>query len=89
SDGSYKLTVNKAQHKNEVGNYQVHVYYRGEDGSMTGIGATTVNMPELKASGTISISNVDGNAGSFDITISNITAPRGLTKVYVPTWTAT
>ncbi|HFI0008086.1 TPA: GBS Bsp-like repeat-containing protein, partial [Streptococcus suis] len=88
SDGSYKLTVNKAQHKNEVGNYQVHVYYRGEDGSMTGIGATTVNMPELKASGTISISNVDGNAGSFDITISNITAPRGLTKVYVPTWTA-
>ncbi len=89
SNGSYKLTVNKAQHKNEVGNYQVHVYYRGEDGSMTGIGATTVNMPELKASGTISISNVDGNAGSFDITISNITAPRGLTKVYVPTWTAT
>ncbi len=56
---------------------------------MTGIGATTVNMPELKASGTISISNVDANAGSFDVTISNITAPRGLTKVYVPTWTAT
>ena len=45
SDGSYKLTVNKAQHKNEVGNYQVHVYYRGEDGSMTGIGATSVDLP--------------------------------------------
>ncbi|WP_392453153.1 GBS Bsp-like repeat-containing protein [Streptococcus parasuis] len=89
SDGSYKLTVNKAQHKNEVGNYQVHVYYRGEDGSMTGIGATTVNMPELKASGTVTAINVNDQAGSYEVKISNVVAPRGLYKVFVPTWTET
>ncbi|WFB92799.1 GBS Bsp-like repeat-containing protein [Streptococcus parasuis] len=89
SDGSYKLTVNKAQHKNEVGNYQVHVYYRGKDGSMTGIGATTVNMPELKASGTVTAINVNDQAGSYEVKISNVVAPRGLYKVFVPTWTET
>ncbi|WP_334116213.1 GBS Bsp-like repeat-containing protein, partial [Streptococcus parasuis] len=87
SDGSYKLTVNKAQHKNEVGNYQVHVYYRGEDGSMIGIGATTVNLPELKASGTVTAINVNDQDGSYEVKISNVIAPKGLNKVYVPTWT--
>jgi len=87
SDGSYKLTVNKVNHKSEVGNYQVHVYYRGEDGSMTGIGATTVNLPELKASGTVTAINVNDQAGSYEVKISNVIAPKGLSKVYVPTWT--
>ena len=87
SDGSYKLTVNKVNHKSEVGNYQVHVYYRGEDGSMIGIGATTVNLPELKASGTVTAINVNDQAGSYEVKISNVIAPKGLNKVYVPTWT--
>nr|WP_254620753.1 GBS Bsp-like repeat-containing protein [Streptococcus parasuis] len=87
SDGSYKLTVNKVNHKSEVGNYQVHVYYRGEDGSMTGIGATTVNLPELKESGTVTAINVNDQAGSYEVKISNVIAPKGLNKVYVPTWT--
>ena len=87
SDGSYKLTVNKVNHKSEVGNYQVHVYYRGEDGSMTGIGATTVNLPELKASGTVTAINVNDQTGSYEVKISNVIAPKGLNKVYVPTWT--
>jgi N-acetylmuramoyl-L-alanine amidase len=87
SDGSYKLTVNKVNHKSEVGNYQVHVYYRGEDGSMIGIGATTVNLPELKASGTVTAINVNDQTGSYEVKISNVIAPKGLNKVYVPTWT--
>ena len=87
SDGSYKLTVNKVNHKSEVGNYQIHVYYRGEDGSMTGIGATTVNLPELKASGTVTAINVNDQAGSYEVKISNVIAPKGLSKVFIPTWT--
>ncbi|HFU4086850.1 TPA: GBS Bsp-like repeat-containing protein [Streptococcus suis] len=87
SDGSYKLTVNKIQHNSETGNYNVHVYYRGNDGILTGLGATVVNLPEIKASGTVSISNIDASKGSFDVAISNVIAPRGISKVYVPTWT--
>ncbi|NQP35850.1 N-acetylmuramoyl-L-alanine amidase [Streptococcus suis] len=87
SDGSYKVTVNKTQHKNESGKYNVHVYYQGLDGNMTGIGATSVELKELKPTGTVTVKNVDSNKGNFDIIVSDINAPKGLSKVYVPTWT--
>ncbi len=42
---------------------------------------------DVKASGTITISNVDSQTGSFDVHVTNVSAPRGLSKVLVPTWT--
>ncbi|HFI0058670.1 TPA: GBS Bsp-like repeat-containing protein [Streptococcus suis] len=87
SDGSYLAKINKTQHKYESGKYISHVYYRGHDGSMTAIGGASVELPELKLSGTITVSDVNVQAGSFNVHITNISSPRGLDKVYVPTWT--
>nr|WP_301182825.1 GBS Bsp-like repeat-containing protein [Streptococcus suis] len=87
SDGSYLARINKTQHKYESGKYISHVYYRGHDGSMTAIGGASVELPELKLSGTITVSDVNVQAGSFKVRITNISSPRGLDKVYVPTWT--
>ncbi|MFM0584051.1 GBS Bsp-like repeat-containing protein [Streptococcus suis] len=87
SDGSYLAKINKTQHKYESGKYISHVYYRGHDGSMTAIGGSSVELPESKLSGTITVSDVNGQAGSFNVRITNISSPRGLDKVYVPTWT--
>ncbi|WP_105133842.1 GBS Bsp-like repeat-containing protein [Streptococcus suis] len=87
SDGSYLARINKNQHKYESGKYISHVYYRGHDGSMTAIGGASVELPELKLSGTITVSDVNVQAGSFNVRITNISSPRGLDKVYVPTWT--
>ncbi|HFI0937321.1 TPA: GBS Bsp-like repeat-containing protein [Streptococcus suis] len=87
SDGSYLAKINKTQHKYESGKYISHVYYRGHDGSMTAIGGASVELPESKLSGTITVSDVNGQAGSFNVRITNISSPRGLDKVYVPTWT--
>ncbi|HEP1836040.1 TPA: GBS Bsp-like repeat-containing protein [Streptococcus suis] len=87
SDGSYLARINKTQHKYESGKYISHVYYRGHDGSMTAIGGASVELPELKLSGTITVSDVNVQAGSFNVRITNISSPRGLDKVYVPTWT--
>ncbi|HEM4253668.1 TPA: GBS Bsp-like repeat-containing protein [Streptococcus suis] len=87
SDGSYLVRINKTQHKYESGKYIFHVYYRGHDGSMTAIGGASVELPELKLSGTITVSDVNVQAGSFNVRITNISSPRGLDKVYVPTWT--
>ncbi|HFI0053678.1 TPA: GBS Bsp-like repeat-containing protein, partial [Streptococcus suis] len=67
----------------DYGKYNIHTYVN-RNGKMVYLNEIVVN---VKASGTITISNVDSQTGSFDVTISNITAPRGLTKVYVPTWT--
>ncbi|WP_253182514.1 GBS Bsp-like repeat-containing protein [Streptococcus suis] len=87
SDGSYLARINKTQHKYESGKYISHVYYRGHDGSMTAIGGASVELPELKLSGTITVSDVNVQAGSFNVRITNVSSPRGLDKVYVPTWT--
>ncbi len=87
SDGSYLARINKTQHKYESGKYISHVYYRGHDGSMTAIGGASVELPELKLSGTITVSDRNDGQGSFNVRITNISSPRGLDKVYVPTWT--
>ncbi|HEM3682464.1 TPA: N-acetylmuramoyl-L-alanine amidase, partial [Streptococcus suis] len=40
-----------------------------------------------KTSGNVSVSNVNAQSGSFDVHVTNVSAPRGLSKVLVPTWT--
>ncbi|HEM5083966.1 TPA: GBS Bsp-like repeat-containing protein [Streptococcus suis] len=87
SDGSYLARINKTQHKNELGKYISHVYLLEQDGSLSGIGATSTVLPELKASGKVSAVNVNQSAGSFEVKISDIVAPKGIAKVLVPTWT--
>ena len=87
SDGSYLARINKTQHKYESGKYISHVYYRGHDGSMTAIGGASVELPELKPTGTITIENRNDAQGTFDVRVTNVSLPRGLDKVYVPTWT--
>ncbi|NQN82435.1 cell wall hydrolase [Streptococcus suis] len=87
SDGSYLARINKTQHKYESGKYISHVYYRGHDGSMTAIGGASVELPELKPTGTITIENRNDAQGTFDVRVTNVSSPRGLDKVYVPTWT--
>ncbi|HFI0632430.1 TPA: GBS Bsp-like repeat-containing protein, partial [Streptococcus suis] len=87
SDGSYIAKIRKEEHKYGLGKYISHIYYRGTDGNLTAIGATTVELPEGKATGTLTVKNIDDQAGSFEVQVSNITAPCGLDKVLVPTWT--
>ncbi|HFI0935122.1 TPA: GBS Bsp-like repeat-containing protein [Streptococcus suis] len=86
-DGSYKLTVNKAQHKNTTGKYNSHVYYLTKDGALTGIGTTSATLQEPKPTGTVSVANVNTQAGTYDVVIKNVYSPTAIDKVYVPTWT--
>ncbi|WP_253952840.1 GBS Bsp-like repeat-containing protein [Streptococcus parasuis] len=89
TDGTYLAKITKSAHKNGTGKYISHVYYQGLDGTLTAIGATSITLPELKASGTVTAINVNDQAGSYEVKISNVVAPKGLYKVFVPTWTET
>ncbi|MCS4488258.1 SH3 domain-containing protein [Streptococcus sciuri] len=40
-DGTYKLTVNPSNHKNSLGEYNIHLYYIQNDDKMIGIGTAT------------------------------------------------
>ena len=48
SDGSYKVRINVSDHKAEVGEYIVHLYYV-QDGKMVGIGGTSTTVPVQNA----------------------------------------
>ena len=67
----------------DYGKYNIHTYVN-RNGKMVYLNEIVV---DVKVSGTVSVSNVNAQNGSFDVTISNITATRGLNKVLVPTWT--
>ncbi|HFI0449770.1 TPA: GBS Bsp-like repeat-containing protein [Streptococcus suis] len=86
-DGSYKVTINKAQHKYGVGNYNIHLYYKDGDGNLTYVSETVFKLPDVKVSGNITVSDINQKSGSFKVSITNVSAPNGLSKVLIPTWT--
>ncbi|HFI0786282.1 TPA: GBS Bsp-like repeat-containing protein [Streptococcus suis] len=87
TDGSYLVRVNKTQHKNQTGKYNIHVYYRGSDGNLIYVDETVLNLPEAKSYGNISIVDKDETKGSFKVRITDIIAPNTLSQVLIPTWT--
>ncbi|HFI0465346.1 TPA: GBS Bsp-like repeat-containing protein [Streptococcus suis] len=86
SDGSYKLTVNKKDHKYRTGTYTVHLYYKDSNGGLTGAGGTTTHLSEAKPTGTITIENRNDSQGTFDVRVTNISSPKDIASVILPTW---
>lgn len=83
TDGSYKVSVDKKNHKNSIGVYNIHLYYNHTDGSLEGAGGITTKLEEVKPAGKLSIQNKDNSTGSFDIIVTNV---KGATSVLIPVW---
>ena len=86
SDGSYRATIKASDHKNSVGQYQVHVHYIDQENKGRYITETVVEVRQSKPQGTLSIENNNSSTGTFDAVIRNVVAPKGLKEVLVPTW---
>ncbi|HEM2809991.1 TPA: SH3 domain-containing protein [Streptococcus suis] len=52
ADGNYKVSVSLANHKNEQGTYQAHLYYVENDGKLVGVAATQIKVESKQASTT-------------------------------------
>ncbi|AWL26170.1 N-acetylmuramoyl-L-alanine amidase [Streptococcus suis] len=89
ADGSYKLTVNKKDHKYRTGTYTVHLYYKDSNGGLTGAGGTTTHLSEVKPTGTITIENRNDAQGTFDVRVTNVSSPKDIASVILPTWSQT
>ncbi|WP_231844635.1 GBS Bsp-like repeat-containing protein [Streptococcus suis] len=89
SDGSYKLTVNKKDHKYRTGTYTVHLYYKDSNGGLTGAGGTTTHLSEAKPTGTITIENRNDAQGTFDVRVTNVSSPKDIASIILPTWSQT
>ncbi|MDO4667488.1 MAG: GH25 family lysozyme, partial [Streptococcus sp.] len=88
SDGTYRQHIKASNHKNSIGEYHVHVYYLNSADQLQFLTSkqTLVSNDRVKAN--VSIQNNNKKTGEFDVVISNIVAPQGLKRVYVPTWSS-
>ena len=86
ANGTYKLTVNAANHKGSTGEYNVHLYYVQGDGKLVGVGGTTTKVSVAKPEGKLTIANNDPKTGTFDVIVSEVSSPQGLREVLLPTW---
>ena len=88
ADGTYRKRVRLSDHKNVEGEYNVHLYYVQNDGSLVGVNGTktTISIEKPKVQGKISIQNRNSETGDFDIVVSDIVSPGGLKTVSLPTW---
>ena len=85
-DGTYRKRVRVNDHKNVEGEYNIHLYYVQNDGKLVGAGGIKTNVSLGKPKGNISIQNKNNVNGSFDVVISNVSAPYEVSAVSVPVW---
>ncbi|EGD30591.1 N-acetylmuramidase/lysin [Streptococcus sanguinis SK72] len=87
-DGTYFKHVSYRNHKNSLGEYNVHLYFVNDAGQLQGAGSTKTVVTRAQPQGKITIQNNNPQTGEFDIVVSDIVAPDGLKAVYLPTWSA-
>ena len=85
-NGDYKVTVRSSNHKGDSGLYNSHVYLVDNDGNFIGLGGKQVTLDITKTQGTLTITNNDKNRGTFDVLITNLTNPSGISGVVIPVW---
>lgn len=87
ADGTYKYTVKLSDHNYQSGDYNVHLYYVQNDGTLIGVGGVkhTVSSNNNLTTGQISIKHNANN--TFDVIVSNVSHPDGVKMVSLPTWT--
>jgi len=86
SDGSYRATIKASEHKNTLGQYQVHVHYIDQANKRRYVTETVVEVRQTKPSGTLSIENNNPSTGTFDAVVRNVVSPTGLKEVLIPSW---
>ena len=86
ANGDYKVTVRSSNHKGDSGLYNSHVYLVDNDGKYIGLGGKQATLDITKTQGTLTITNNDKNRGTFDVLITNLTNPSGISGVLIPVW---
>ena len=86
ANGDYKVTVRSSNHKGDSDLYNSHVYLVDNDGKFIVLGGKQVTLDITKTQGTLTITNNDKNRGTFDVLITNLTNPSGISGVLIPVW---
>ncbi len=84
SDGSYSLTIDIKDHNYSGGTYSIHVYGTDNNDKTTFLGNTSVSVSTSPMSAAALKATVSENI--ITVTVSGITAPNGISKILLPTW---
>ncbi|WP_165211767.1 GBS Bsp-like repeat-containing protein [Streptococcus tangpeifui] len=88
ADGTYKAVVKLADHKNETGTYNIHLYYLENDGQLVGVAGSQhqadVKKSDNQPKAEITIQNQTSDG--FDILVTNVSGNQ-VSAVKVPVWT--
>lgn len=83
---NYQATVNIKNHRT-LGTYQVHAYVTNKSGAKVYLTGTS----ELKVNGnpkaSVSVTGQNDANGAFEVTVSGISAPSGVSQVRIAAWT--
>ncbi len=81
SDGSYTITIDIANHKNNLGTYQIHAYATNGNGFMEKTAGTSVDIKASDAEVT-----AEKKDEKYILETKNISVPGGLTNVKYAVW---
>lgn len=84
TNNNFVFSAPIANHK-KLGKYFADIYYTNAAGKMCFLDGSTTEY-ETNATININISNIDGNKGTFDIDVTEVNVPAGITAVQTPTW---
>ena len=82
----YTATVDIAQNHKTAGEYHLHAYGITSNGKKKFIAETTFEVTEPSMS--VSVENYQKDKGTFDVVISDIKTPAGVSQIQVPVWCA-
>lgn len=86
SNGTYLFATGISKHKNGTGEYNVHAYIKTPDGVNHFIGGDKFNMTD-EITGEITVTNINPEAGTFQVNLKGIKTRNKLKQVLFPTWT--
>lgn len=84
SGSSYSYTVNISDHASS-GEYNVHIYYTADGGSMVFAGSDTFEVSRVSCSG-VELQNENADSGTCRVVVSGVESASGVSQVLVPIW---
>ena len=88
SDGTYKMNIKASDHKYSTGEYNVHLYYVGNNGQLVGVGGTKTTVSLGTPKGKLTIQNNNQQTGTFEVVVSEVENAYGVKEVKLPTWSS-
>lgn len=87
---NWNVVINRSEHKNELGEYNIHAYGVDNYGNMGILGAVTVNvLPDTEGPTGSGVTNSGSPTYNsyYKVTVNGVSDPSGVSYVSFPTWT--